>query len=116
MVRQAVPQQPKDVNGGADISLQPVEDPMLEQVESPKGGCDPVGSMCWRRLLAGAVTLWREEPMLEKSVLEGLHPAEGTHTGEVHEEVQHMGRTHVREVHGRLSPVGGTPCWSRETV
>ncbi|GAB0205811.1 hypothetical protein GRJ2_003046700 [Grus japonensis] len=31
MVRQAVPLQPMEVHGGADICLQPVEDPMPEQ-------------------------------------------------------------------------------------
>ncbi|CAM9633033.1 unnamed protein product, partial [Bubo scandiacus] len=30
MVRQAVSLQTMEVNGGADINLQPVEDPMLE--------------------------------------------------------------------------------------
>ena len=30
MVRQAVPLQPMEVNGGADIHLQPEEDPMPE--------------------------------------------------------------------------------------
>ena len=34
MVRQAVPLQPMEVYGGADIHLQPVEDPMLGA-----GGC-----------------------------------------------------------------------------
>ena len=34
MVRQAVPLQPMDVHGGADIHLQPMEDPTLEQVEA----------------------------------------------------------------------------------
>ena len=34
MVRQAVPLQPMEVNGGADIHLQPVEDPTPEP-----GGC-----------------------------------------------------------------------------
>ena len=34
MVRQAVPLQPMEVHGGADIHLQPVEDPIPEQVES----------------------------------------------------------------------------------
>ncbi|GAB0208347.1 hypothetical protein GRJ2_003300400 [Grus japonensis] len=58
MLRQAVPLQPMEVNGGADIHLQPVEDPMLEQVEAPEEGCDPVGSPCWSRLLAGPVTPW----------------------------------------------------------
>ncbi|GAB0203981.1 AN1-type zinc finger protein 5-like [Grus japonensis] len=59
MVRQAVPLQPMEVNGGADIHLKPVEDPMPQQVETPEGGCDPVGSLCWSRLLAGPVK--REE-------------------------------------------------------
>ena len=34
MVRQAVPLQPMDVHGGADIHLQPVEDPKSEQVDA----------------------------------------------------------------------------------
>ncbi|GAB0179482.1 AN1-type zinc finger protein 5-like [Grus japonensis] len=66
MVKQAVPLQPMEVNGGADIHLQPMEDPMPEQVEAPKGGCDPMGSPCWSKLLAGPVDLWREEPMPEQ--------------------------------------------------
>ncbi|GAB0188058.1 EH domain-containing protein 4 [Grus japonensis] len=36
MVRQAVPLQPMEDDGGADIHLQPVEDPMLEQVDALK--------------------------------------------------------------------------------
>ncbi|GAB0183808.1 AN1-type zinc finger protein 5-like [Grus japonensis] len=66
MVRQAVPLQPVDVDGGADIHLQPMEDPTLEQVDAPEGGCDPVGSPHWSRLLAGPVAPWREEPGLEQ--------------------------------------------------
>ena len=34
MVRQAVPLQPMEVHGGADIHLQPVEDPTLEQADA----------------------------------------------------------------------------------
>ncbi|GAB0205660.1 AN1-type zinc finger protein 5-like [Grus japonensis] len=34
MLRQAVPLQPMEVHGGADIHLQPMEDPMLEQVDA----------------------------------------------------------------------------------
>jgi len=60
MVRKAVPLQPVEVNSGAGIHLQPMEDPMLEQVSAPKGGCDPVGSLCWSRLLSGPVDPWRE--------------------------------------------------------
>ena len=83
MVRQAVPLQPMEVNGGAGIHLQPVEDPMLEQVDVPEGSCDPMESLClctllsapvalWRGdhagagFLAGPVAPWREEPMLEQ--------------------------------------------------
>ncbi|GAB0203441.1 hypothetical protein GRJ2_002809700 [Grus japonensis] len=33
----------------------PMEDPKPEQVEAPEGGCDPVGSPCWSKLLAGPV-------------------------------------------------------------
>jgi len=54
--------------------------------------------------------------MLEKPVLEGLHPVEGTHAGAVCEELQPMGRTHVGEVCGELSPVRGTSHWSRIRV
>ena len=46
MVRQqAVPLQPMEVNGGAEIPLQPVEDPMLEQVAGPGEGRDSVGKL-----------------------------------------------------------------------
>ncbi|PKU49141.1 hypothetical protein llap_583 [Limosa lapponica baueri] len=38
MMRQAVPLQPTEVHGGADIHLQSAEDPMLEQVDAPEGG------------------------------------------------------------------------------
>ncbi|GAB0206076.1 AN1-type zinc finger protein 5-like [Grus japonensis] len=58
--------QPMEVHGGAEIPLQPVEDPRPEQVETPEGGCDPVGSPHWSRLLAGPVAPWREEPMAEQ--------------------------------------------------
>ncbi|GAB0179550.1 AN1-type zinc finger protein 5-like [Grus japonensis] len=65
-VRQAVPLQPMEDNGGADIHLQPVEDPTPEQMEAPEGGCDPVGSPCWSRVLAGPVDPWREKPTPEQ--------------------------------------------------
>ncbi|GAB0185254.1 stathmin-4 [Grus japonensis] len=61
MVRQAVPLQPLEDDGGAEIPLQPVEDP------TPAGGCDPMGSPRWSRLLAGPVAPWREEPTPEQA-------------------------------------------------
>ncbi|KAK4828522.1 hypothetical protein QYF61_026944 [Mycteria americana] len=51
-VRQAVPLQPMEVNGGADIHVQPMEDPTVEQVDAPKGGCELMGSLYWSKLLA----------------------------------------------------------------
>ncbi|GAB0204715.1 AN1-type zinc finger protein 5-like [Grus japonensis] len=66
MVKQAVPLQPMEDDGGAGIHLQPMEDPMPEQVEAPEGGCDPMGSPRWSKLLAGPVVPWREEPRLEQ--------------------------------------------------
>ncbi|OPJ68498.1 hypothetical protein AV530_006126 [Patagioenas fasciata monilis] len=35
-----------EVHSGADIHLQPMEDPMVEQVGAPEGGYDPMGSLC----------------------------------------------------------------------
>jgi len=85
-------------------------------------------SLCWRRLLAGAVArgekpmLEQEDvwpcrgPTLEQSVPEELHPVEGTHAGAVCEELQPVGKTHAGEVCEGLSAMGGTPCRSRDRV
>jgi len=64
----------------------------------PKGGLHPVESPHRSRLLAGLVASW------------------GTHNEAVCEELRSMGRTHVGEVCGDLSSVGGTTCWSRGRV
>ncbi|PKU41562.1 hypothetical protein llap_8137 [Limosa lapponica baueri] len=53
-----------EVNGGAEVHLQPMEDHMPEQVDA-KGGCEPLGSLRWSRLL------WREKPTLEQCEKEG---------------------------------------------
>jgi len=87
----------------------------------PKGDCEPVGGLCWKRLLPGPAEPWREEPVLkqaglvtlwgpklEQRVPEGWHPVEGNFAGAVHEELQLVGRTHAGEVCGELSPVTGT--------
>lgn len=56
-----------DLGSRVEIPLQPLlrllcpcrdppaslEEPPLEQVDTPQKGCDPVGSPCWSRLLAG---------------------------------------------------------------
>jgi len=72
MVRQAVPLQSMKVKGVADIHLQPVEDPTLEQVEVPEGGCDYMKTPCWSLLLAGLVDPWREDPTPEQVWRQGL--------------------------------------------
>ncbi|KAJ7419215.1 Serine/threonine-protein kinase 24 [Pitangus sulphuratus] len=54
------------VHEGAEIHLQPMENPMPEQVDVPKGVWDCVGNSHWSRLLAGPVALWRDEPALEQ--------------------------------------------------
>ncbi|PKU42493.1 neurexin-3-hypothetical protein [Limosa lapponica baueri] len=59
MVRQAVPLQPMEVHGGADIHLQPMKDPTPDR-GMPKGGCDPVGSLHWSGVLAGPMAPWKE--------------------------------------------------------
>lgn len=62
------------------------------------------------------------EPTLEQSVPEGLHPVEGTCTGAIHEEPQPIGRANkgeratTGEVHGGLSPMGGTSHWNTGSV
>jgi len=66
----------------------------------PEGGCDPVGSLRWSRLLAGPVTPW-EGPPLEQSIPEGLHA---------------VGRAHAGVLREELSPMGGTSHWSRGRV
>ncbi|KAJ7416059.1 hypothetical protein BTVI_36392 [Pitangus sulphuratus] len=99
----------------------------------PEGGYDLVGNPYWRTLTEGPVVPWREKPMLEQicwqdlwphggprleqSVPEGPHHVEMTHSEAVHREMQPVGKIHVGEVHGVVTPVGGEPpCWSRGKV
>ncbi|PKU40385.1 hypothetical protein llap_9316 [Limosa lapponica baueri] len=79
MVRQAVPLQPMEINGGADVHLQPVEDPTPEWVDIPEGGCDPMWTSCWIRLLAGSV---EREAHAGAGLLAGLLNLRWTHIGE----------------------------------
>jgi len=55
-----------EAHGGADIHVQPLEDPMPEEVDAPEEGSDPMQYTRCGRLLAGPVDLWREAPMLEQ--------------------------------------------------
>ncbi|GAB0205043.1 EH domain-containing protein 4 [Grus japonensis] len=70
-------------DGEQKFHLQPMEDPMLEQVDAPERGCDPVGSPRWSKLLAGPVDPWREEAIPEQVCWQDLRPYGGPHTGMV---------------------------------
>jgi len=37
----------------------------------PEGSCDPVGSLCWSRLLPGPAEPWREDPTPEQVCWQG---------------------------------------------
>lgn len=56
----------ENAHSGADICLQPVGDPMSEQVDARKGGSEPTERLCWSRVLAGPVALCREKSKLEE--------------------------------------------------
>ncbi|KAJ7415749.1 Casein kinase I isoform gamma-3 [Willisornis vidua] len=60
-----------EVHGGAEIHLWCEEDPTLELIDA-KGGLDPMGSLCWSRVLAGLVAQWTEKPMLEQVCCQNL--------------------------------------------
>ena len=64
--RQAVPLQPMEVNGGAEIPLQPVVDPTLEQVAGPREGRDSVGKPTLEQFVEDCSP--RKGLMLEKLV------------------------------------------------
>ncbi|GAB0184754.1 hypothetical protein GRJ2_000940700 [Grus japonensis] len=80
MVRQAVPLQPVEDDGGADIHLQPMVDPVLEQVDAPKEVCDPVGNPRRSRLLARPV---KRGAHTGAGLLAGLMTLWQTHSGAV---------------------------------
>ncbi|KAJ7399548.1 protein pxr1-like [Pitangus sulphuratus] len=69
--KQDVLLQPMGIHGKAKIHLQPMGDHTLEEVNVPKGGCDPVGSLCCTRLLAGPVDLLGG-PMLKQGCYQDL--------------------------------------------
>ena len=62
--RAGCPPEPMEVNGGAEIPLQPVEDPMPEQVAGPGEGRDSVGKPTLEQFVKDC-SLW-EELALEK--------------------------------------------------
>jgi len=69
--------------------------PLLQKLSSLKEAATPWGARTGAGLLAGLVT------------------PRGTNTGAVCEGLHPVGRTHIGEIHGELSPVRGTSRWSR---
>ncbi|KAM9591242.1 uncharacterized protein ACIBXB_006115 [Morphnus guianensis] len=76
MVRQVVPLQPMEVNGGADIHLQPLEDPTPEQVDVPDGGCDPIRRPRWSRF-SGRTCNTTGDPLWSSPFLKDCTPWKG---------------------------------------
>ncbi|GAB0182788.1 AN1-type zinc finger protein 5-like [Grus japonensis] len=124
MVIQIVLLQPLEVHIGVHTStLQPMEDPMPQQVDgnilkedtacgkpmleqAPGRSCIPCrAAHTGADFLAGPVSCGR--PTLEQFVPEGLYPMDKTHTGEVPERPQPVRRTHVGAVNEGMHPVGG---------
>jgi len=72
MLRQVVLLQSMHAHSGADLHLQPVEGSPHQSRWMPEGGCDPVGSLSWSRLLPALADLWREKPTPEQVCWQGL--------------------------------------------
>ncbi|KAJ7414845.1 hypothetical protein WISP_81263 [Willisornis vidua] len=110
-----------EVHRGSEIHQQPAGDPVLEQVDIPKGGCDLGGSpLCGpldphgREAHAGAgflagLVILQGTHTLEKSVPKGLQSVEWTRAGAARKGLQPVGRTHVGEIGGELFPIVATP-------
>ncbi|RMC20955.1 hypothetical protein DUI87_01809 [Hirundo rustica rustica] len=69
--------------------------PTLEQ--EPGRVSDPAGDLRWNSLILKECTPWK-----------------GIHAGAAREELQPVGRTHVGEIHGRVSPMEGFHTGARE--
>ncbi|GAB0180774.1 EH domain-containing protein 4 [Grus japonensis] len=86
-----------------------MEDPTPEQVEAPEGVCGPWeahnGASSWQDLW----TCGERSPRWGRFAGRTCDPV-GDPTLE---QFAPVGETHVGEVREGLSPVGGTPCWSR---
>ncbi|RMC05149.1 hypothetical protein DUI87_18331 [Hirundo rustica rustica] len=103
------------VHSGAQIHLQLMEDPTLEQVDVPKGVCGPWEACAGAGLLVGSVTP-QEDPCWNSLFPRDCTPWMGSYTGAVCEDGQPRGRTRTGEDHGEMSPMGGMPRWSRGRV
>ncbi|KAJ7425604.1 hypothetical protein BTVI_02456 [Pitangus sulphuratus] len=89
--------------------------PTLEEVDASGGVCDLVRSVYWSRF-PGSTCDIVGDPHWSSLFLKDCTPWKGTSAGIVCEELQPVGRTHSEEVGGGVSPIGGTPHWSRGRV
>ena len=83
MVRQAVPLHPMEVNGGADIHLQPVEDPMLEEGDVPQRRLWPRGKPALEQAAGKTCGPMERGAHAGAGLLAGLVTPWGTHAGAV---------------------------------
>lgn len=127
MVRQAGPPQSMEGSFGAEVQLQPLEDPILDKLDAWRGlflhGELTPGQAPGRTCALVETGVHAGEGLLVVLVtLRGIHtgtawfwgtgPCEGG-TGAVCGELQPVGMTHAGEVHEGLCSMGGTPFWSR---
>lgn len=82
--------------GSADEQRSPAVQWRTPTGADGEGSCDPQGAQSGASLLAGFAIPW------------------ATHARVIHEELQPEVRAYIEEDYGRLSPMGDTPCWSRE--
>jgi len=54
------------------VFLKPMEGTPRRSRWMPEGGCDPVGSLRWSRLLPGPADPWRENPTPQQVYWQGL--------------------------------------------
>lgn len=98
----SVPVKTMEIHRGSDIHLQPMEDLLLEKVNTwkdvtPREDCAAAGSWPdlwphWRRTshwrrFSGRTVDPTGDPLLEQPNPKGLHAVESTHAGAVHEEL-----------------------------
>ncbi|KAF4799524.1 hypothetical protein TURU_054466 [Turdus rufiventris] len=77
----AVSLQPMEEHKDADIHLQHVEEPHARAGECLRGGCDPVGGLCWSRLLAGTCRPMERGAHAGADFLAGFVTLWGPHPG-----------------------------------
>lgn len=78
-----------EVHGDKEVHLQPVKDPHAGAGRVPK----KAGTLCWSRLLAGPVALWKDLSWSVDGTYEGLYAVEGTYADAINEGLSSEGVT-----------------------